>query len=385
MKAISSTLISIFFLLGIVLTARAQTANDALLLEYYQGQRYVEAANYLKGVYKEPVNDQVALRNLAYTSQMAGKLVDAESYYTRLFNIDSTKLSVLNSLAGINLRRGNLNKAGYYYKQIIAKDTANFYVLTQLANISSRNGDTVNFSGYLIKANQINPEDADVASDLSDWYVSTKKFKPAEEVLSKAIAVDSQNVTLLQSLILLTHKQKKWPETIKVGLQLLQLGDGTFQTALKLGQAYYMLKNYTCCLEVLANLQANQQTESSYYFMGMSYKGLKNYTKAIKYFELAIKDGISPSIPTYYGEMAGSYQENKHLKKAVWAYQKGLTFDEDNAMIFYSLATIYDTDLKDRASAVKYFKKYLGTHPPLKQQALIDYTKSRITALAKPN
>ncbi|WP_345952737.1 hypothetical protein [Mucilaginibacter sp. PAMB04168] len=370
-------------LLAVSSSAAAQfsTVSDRTLLEYYQAQKYVEAATYLKSVYKEPVSDPNALRNLAYTTQMAGKLVEAEAYYQRLFQLDTTKLSVLNSIAGINLRRGNLQKAQTYYLHIISVDSTNFYVLKQMADISSRNNDTTGYVKYLSKANAVNGDDADVASDLSNWYVNVKKYALAQAVLNTAITADPENVVLLQSLLKLVHAQSNWAETVKVGMKLLQLGDGTYPTALKLGQAYYKLKNYMCCLETLAGMEDIQQTETSFYYMALSYKALKNYPKSIVYFERAITEGISPAIPTYYGEMAGSYQEHKRFKKAVYSYEKGLQFEE-RPLLLYSLATLYDSDLKDKAKAVRYYKRYLGTNPPAVQQVYVDYTKSRISALA---
>ncbi len=361
-------------------TIHAQKVNDATLLDYYHGQRYLEAVNYLKSVYQEPIIDPTALRNLAYASQMASKLADAESYYQRLYDLDSTKLNVLTSLAGINLRRGNLDKAGRYYKKLIAADSTNYIVIKQLADISDRKSDTTNYVKYLAMANKLNPEDADVAGLLSNWYVNTKRNPLAEKVLNKAIAADPENVVLMQSLIKLLHAQEKWVETIKVGSQLLQKGDGSYQTIIKLGQAYYRLKNYMCCLETLAGMEQMQQNETSYYYMALSYKALKKYNKAIENFELAINDGISPAIPSYYGEMAGSYQETKRFKKAVQHYERGLTFAE-RPLLLYSLATLYDTELKNKTKAVKYYKKYLSTNPPALQQVYVDYTKSRISAL----
>ncbi len=361
-------------------TAYAQKVNDATLLDYYQGQRYLEAVNYLKSIYQEPISDPNALRNLAYASQMASKLVDAEGYYQRLYDLDSTKLNVLTSLAGINLRRGNLDKAGRYYNKLIAADSTNYIVIKQLADISDRKADTANYVKYLAMANKINPDDADVAGLLSNWYVNTKRTSLAEKVLNKAIAADPENVVLMQSLIKLYYAQEKWGETIKIGTKLLQNGDRSYSTLIKLGQAYYRLKNYTCCLETLAGMEPIQQNETSYYYMALSYKALKRYTKAIENFELAINDGISQAIPSYYGELAGSYQETKRFKKAVQNYERGLTFDE-RPLLLYSLATLYDTDLKNKAKAVKYYKKYLSTNPPTLQQVYVDYTKSRITAL----
>ncbi|MDT3405626.1 tetratricopeptide repeat protein [Mucilaginibacter terrae] len=360
--------------------AYSQTINETQLLEYYQNQKFLEAANYLRGAYIEPVTDITALSRLAYASQMAGKLSDAENYYQRLFNIDSTKLSVINSLAGINLRRSNYKKANDYYQRIIKVDSTNFYVYSQLARICTFTGDSIGYVKALVKANQLNPEDADVASDLSNDYVSHKKFNEAENVLNKAIAADSQNVVLLQSLLRLTHAQSKWPEAIKTGMQLLQLGDGSFPTSMKLGQAYYKVKNYTCCLEVLAAMPGIQQNETSFYYMGLSYKALKKYSKALDCLDKAVNDGISSGVATYYGEIAGTYQETQRFKKAEINYQKGLQFAE-RPLLLYSLATLYDSDLKDKAKAVKYYKKYLATNPPALQQVYVDYTKTRIGAL----
>src|ERR1700753_1789440 len=86
---------------------QTRKADEALLLEYYQNQRFSDAADYLKKTYPEPVGDMKVLTQLAYTSQMAGKLADAESYYQRIYNIDSTNTTVLFNLGAINIRRGN--------------------------------------------------------------------------------------------------------------------------------------------------------------------------------------------------------------------------------------------------------------------------------------
>ncbi|MBS7563395.1 tetratricopeptide repeat protein [Mucilaginibacter sp. Bleaf8] len=356
--------------------------DNALLLDYYQNQRFIEAADYLKKIYPEPVTDGKALSQLAYTSQMAGRLTDAEIYYQRIYSMDTTSQSALISMAGINMRRGNITKAEPYYLQLIAKDTTNFLVYKQLANIRRQKYDIMGYVNYLVRANKLNPQDADVASDLSDQYLDLKQITLAQKVLDSAIVKDPENIILLQSLIKLTHAQKKWPETIKAGTMLLAMGDNSFPTLNKLGQAYYQLKNYECALESYYSLENNQHNETSFYFMGMSYKALKNHKKAIEYLEKAIADGISPAIDSYYGEMAGSYQDTRQHKKALWAYQKGLQFNE-SPLIYYSLALLYDDDLKDKANAMRYYKKYLATNPPVKQQELVAYCKSRLAMLKR--
>src|ERR1700753_4238458 len=97
--------------------------DNALLLDYIQNQKYKEAAQYLRGIYPEPITDDKALQNLAYTSRMSGNLTDAENYYLRLLQKDSTKTAVLFSLGNINLNRQNKQKALVYYKKILTIDS----------------------------------------------------------------------------------------------------------------------------------------------------------------------------------------------------------------------------------------------------------------------
>lgn len=362
------------------LSAFSQQINDALLLDYYQNQRYLEAANYLKSAYPEPVNDLKILSRLAYTSQMAGKLPDAEEYYQRILNIDSTSTAVLYNLAALNQRRGNNNKAEIYYKKIISKDTTDFQVYKQLATISHNKTDIISQLVYLQKANKIDSIDFDVASDLSDLYVNLKQFPQAEKVLNTAIAADPENIILLQSLLKLTYAQKKWLQAIKAGEQLVQLGDPSQSS--KLGIAYYNTKNYLCGLETLLAIPESAQNEITVYFTAACYKQLKEQKKAIFFFKKAIKLSLSPSTATFYNEMADSHQQLEQLKTAEELFKKGLLYDQQ-PLAYYSLAILYDTKLKSPKNALSYYKKYLNSKPDeVADKDQVEYSKSRIAALS---
>ena len=363
----------------LTLPAFSQQVNDALLLDYYQNQRFAEAATYLKSVYTEPVNDIKVLSRLAYTSQMAGKLTDAEGYYQRILNNDSTNTAILYNLAALNQRRGNNSKAEIYYKKIISKDTTDFQSYKQLATISHNKADIISQLVYLQKANKIDSIDFDVASDLSDLYVTLKLFLQAEKVLNTAIATDPENIILLQSLLKLTYAQKKWPQAIKAGEQLVQLGDRS-QNA-KLGIAYYHAKNYLCALETLMAIDEPIQTEVTSYFTAASYKQLKDQKKAIVFFKKAVKLSISPSTDTYYNEMADSYQILEKYDTAEAMFKKGLLYDQ-KPMTYYAMATLYDTKLKQPKNALTYFKKYIAAKPTEEEKEYVEYSKNRVKALS---
>lgn len=376
----------LFLLLLVKISASAQQTpkiDDALLLDYYQNQRFAEAADYLKQNYQEPVQSVKALGQLAYTSNMAGRLTEAEKYYQRIYDMDSTSTGVLFNLGNINLRRGNNTKAEIYYKKIAARDTTNFMVYKQLAKLSADRNDIAMETAYLQKANSLNATEPDVASDLSDIYVSMKLTQQAEKVLSKAIEADKENIVLLNSLLKLQYTQKKWTEAISTADKLITSGDNSGPVLTKMGVAYYNTKNYECALAALVAIEKLSQNETSYYYTALAYKAIKDQRMAISYLEQALSDGITPNAGAYYGEIADSNEKLKRYKKAVLSYQKSLQFAEE-PMVYYSLANVYDSYLKDKKSAIKYYKKYLAGKPPVaKQQAYINYSKSRIVSLGQ--
>lgn len=365
-----------------LLAQQTTAANNALLLDYYQNQRFAEAADYLKKTYPEPVTDIKILSKLAYTSQMGGRLPDAESYYQRMYAIDSTNNAVLLSLGSINMRRGNNLKAEAYYKILSLKDSTNFLVYKQLSKIAYDKGDLDGMVGYLQKANKLNPAEPDVASDLSDMYVNLKLYAPAEKVLDSAITHDPENVVLLQSQLKLVSSQNKYEQAKNICLKLIDLGSKNGFILTKLGTAYYNLKNYTCSVETFADVPALEQSETSYYIAALAYKELKDQRSAVEFLGKAIEAGISPNISDYYAEMADSYEVRKKYKKAVLAYEKGLQFSP-KPIIYYLLGTIYDSDLKNKKLAVKYYKMFMASKPTVKQQKYVVYAQARVNELAR--
>ncbi|MDB5032122.1 tetratricopeptide repeat protein [Mucilaginibacter sp.] len=378
------TLLPTSLLLLVLLTnsfAQSRRADDALLLDYYQGQRFADALTYLKGVYTEPVTDTKELSRLAYTSAMAHLLPEAEDFYQRIYNKDTTNIAVLYNLASINQRRNNNLKAEFYFKKLVLTDSTNFNAYNSLAQLYRDKGDLKNEIYNFEKANQLNPVDADVAFDLSQVYMLQDKSIKAEKVLNKAISADPQNILLQQAVLKLNYIESKWRETVAAGEQLLLAGDSSVSTISKLGRAYFQTKNYTCGIAVLTALSETNQTENTAYTTAICYKMLKDQKKAIFYLGKAIQLSISNGTATYYNEMADSYETQKQFTKAKANYQKALLYD-DKPLTYYYLATMFDTKLKDKKSALKYYKKFLAAKPDKTQQSYIDYSTARIGILA---
>jgi tetratricopeptide (TPR) repeat protein len=303
--------------------------GDEMLLEYYQTQRFADAADYLKRTYPEPVNDSKALSSLAYSSQMAGRLGEAESYYQRILEKDSTNTAVLYNLGGINLRRGNSPRALIFFKKILNRDSTNVSVYKQLAILSKNTGDIPASINYLQKANKLDPKDPDVAFNLVQIYAGLNFFNQAAKILEPALTADTANLLLLQAKAQVNFMLKNYTETTIICTKLIAQGQRTNSIISWLGESWFMLRQYQHCINTFLILDTlKMANETSCYYIGMSYKALNDQQRAVTYLLEAIKQGISPNIDSYYSEIGDSYERIHLYKKSATAYQKSLEFDE---------------------------------------------------------
>lgn len=350
------------------------------LLDYYQTQRYNEAAQYLQSIYPENTQDVKVLSQIAYCYLMAGKLPEAEKTYLKVNSIQPNSLPVLFNLANINSRRGNKPAAQLYLLNIIKLDSTNFKVYKNLADLT----DSVKLRvAYLNKANKLNPTEPDIAYDLAFDYKNLKNYEPAYRVLSVAIAADSGNFILQKLQLPIANELKKYQEVIATGEKLLR-NDADGNVLKDVGKAYFALKNYKKCIELYKLLEdMDLQNETVLYYMSISYRELKNYDMAANYAKKTVEEGISPNIPLYYSLLGGIYEEKNQHTNAITAYKKGLTFGQYKT-IHYRLALVYDFKLNQPKTALTHYNQYLKSKPDAGEKSQIEYSKTRVTEITQP-
>ncbi|WAC39266.1 tetratricopeptide repeat protein [Pedobacter sp. SL55] len=359
----------------------AQNALDReKLLDFYQTQRYADAASYLSSIYPAETTDMKALSQIAYCSMMAGNLVEAEKAYQKMNALQPQQISVLFSLANINSRRGNKKNANNYLLQVVTIDSSNFNAYKRLADYTDS---TALKMQYLQKANKLNATEADVAFDLARIYRNSKEYEPAYNVLKVAIAADTSNMILQQALLPVANQLKKYNEVIATGEKLLKNGaDGS--VVIDVGKAYFFLKNYKKALSLFLMLEKmSMQNESIFYYMSLCYREMKSYEMAAKYAKLTIDESISPNITAYYNLLGGIYEEKQQLNLAANAFKKGLSYSP-NKNSYYRLGLLYDLKLKQPKSARTYYSLFLKSKDLEKDdQPQVDYVKVRMEEFAK--
>lgn len=378
MKIWFSLFAAVFSLSNI--TAQSTKIDTEKLLEYYENQRYEDAARYLQSVYTENTQDIKAISQIAYCNLMAGKLPEAEKSYLKINTIQPDNISVLFSLTSINSRRGNVSKAKSYLQQIIQLDSTNFNGYKQLAAYEDSPGAKLK---YLKRANTLKNADPDVAYDLSMVYRELKEYQQAYDILKTAISADLDNFTLQQAQLPLSNQLGKYQEVIEMGEKLLKtITDANVMN--DMGQAYFYVKEYQKCINLYKTLEdLGVQNEGTLYYMALSYRELKNYDKAVIYAQKTIDEAISDHTPLYYTALAGIYEAKNQYNDALSAYKRGLTFGQSN-MIYYRLGLLYELNLKQTRNAVNYYQLYLKSKPDQeKEKEQISYARERITALAQ--
>jgi tetratricopeptide (TPR) repeat protein len=360
------------------MNAQSAKIDAEKLLEYYETQRYADAAQYLQRMYPGDTQDLKALSQIAYCNMMAGKLPEAEKNYQKINAIQPNNIATLFSLASINSRRGNASHARAYLQQIIQLDSLNFSAYKQLAAHADTPESQLN---YLKKANTLNNTDPDVAYDLSLAYSGFKQFKPAYEVLKTAIASDPENFTLQQALLPAANQLGKYTEVIETGEKLLK-NHADVNVMNDVGQAYFYVKDYRKCINLYQMLEAKGvQNEGTLYFMTLSYRELKDYDNAGIYAQKTIDEAISDHTSLYYAALAGIDEAKNRYNEAVAAYKRGLTFGTSN-IIYYRLGLLYDLHLKQPKNAATYYQLYLKNNPDQdKEKEQIAYAKGRISGL----
>lgn len=358
--------------------AQSAKIDPEKLLEYYESQRYADAATYLQNIYPADTEDIKALSQIAYCNMMAGKLPEAEKNYQKINTIRPHHVPTLFSLASINSRRGNTSNAKGYLQQITELDSLNFSAYKQLASYADTPESKLN---YLKKANTLNNTDPDIAYDLSLVYSGLKQFKPAYDILKTAIASDTENFTLQQALLPVANQLGKYPEVIEIGEKLLK-NHADVNVINDMGQAYFYVKQYQKCINLYKMLEEiGVQNESTLYLTALSYRELKDYNNAAIYAQKTINEAISDHTPLYYAALAGIYEAQNQYKDAVAAYKRGLTFGSSN-IIYYRLGLLYDLNLKQPKNAAVYYKLYLKNNPDQKKEKdQIAYAKGRISGL----
>lgn len=366
-----------------VFKVQAQDSPDnQKIVLLYEDQRFSEAANYLESFYQDSSTNIKLTNSIAYSYRMARNYQKAFFYYGKIHELDPSNLNALASLALINNQKGLYNASMSLYEQILEIDSTYVDAYTALASIYKRSQDILSAFNYLLKANQLQPNNSVVAKDFVDLCLLLKMTDKADSVLTIALQYDPNNANLVYSKAKVSELQKKHSEVIDLSQQLIELGEDTQAVWSLLAKAHFNLGNFQTAIDTYATAMLKYEAwgEVDYYYMAMTCKALKRFEESFEFIEKALVEAISPNTGFYFAQKAGILKDLNKPSAAAATYIRSFQY-HDEPIDYFNLAVLYDHDLQIKASALKYYRLYINKKPAAEEKTYIDYAQDRINDL----
>ena len=244
---------------------------------------------------------------------------------------------------------------------------------------------------YFSKAWEINDQDSYSANSLVKIQVKEEDYLSAFDNSEKFIKMDSANATMNALNAFVYYNLNFYDVAIDRFEKCLQQGDSSLLVNRSLGIAYYITEKDSLAHPLLqhAFLQDTTNTNLLYVLGKVNFK-LGYYPEAVECFtKLREKITISNFLLfTTNKELAMALEKNGEFQNAIDAYSAALRFSQNNndrMELYFSMAQIWDKELKNYYNAISSYRQYRVTLDnyldSLKDEREINEVETKLTAL----
>ena len=356
-----------------------------LALNYQAVSNFQKASVILEKALKIKPGDKKLMTLLGNNYYSAGRISNADSVLTKAFKADSNNFQIMLSLGKVLMHERKWMRADGIYKILVKKDSSNSFYYEQQAKckvmMKDMNDAIVNFQ----IAHRLNPQNQNTILELSDLYVSLKKYIPAMRIIDDGIKYYPNSSAIWTEQGSIYFKMKKYSDAIAGFKKSIIFGDSSETNYKSIGVSYYWLGKYDTAVLYLSDaVKLNLHDPAAYFYLGTSYKGLKKYDEAIKNLRIAAKLQQNDFLGEAFIQIASTYYEQKKYSKAIKIYENALRENPGKKVAIFYLAVVYDHYYADKTVAIKYYQKFLSTtkNPDKK---LVSYATDRINDLIAEN
>jgi tetratricopeptide (TPR) repeat protein len=369
-----------------------ESASGSVNIFYYLGLNYQSLSNFSKAVSSfeealrldpENINIMILLGNNYFS---AGQLSNADSLLTKAFLLDSTDSQILQSLGKIFKQENKWHNAADLYARLIEQDSTNSFYYEQLGNcnLNMKEIDDA-IINYQI-AHRLNPLNQNTVITLSQLYINKENYLSAMRIIDDGLKIYPSSSIMWTKKGEVNLRLDNYTDAVADCKRSINLGDSSGLNFRTIGIGYYWIEKYDSaitCLRKAAKIL--EKDPSAYFYLGMCYKALKEYGKAIENFSIAVDLQRNDFLAESLIQIAATYYAGKNYHEALKYYHDALRENPDKNEIIFYIAAVYDHYYKDKSVALNYYKKYLsGTNEGVDKK-LIDYANNRIKTLIEEN
>ena len=323
--------------------------------------------------------DVTLLQRKGYCYSRLGNYAGAIAAYEAVRMKDSLDREALYRLGQLYSINDQYDQSRICYEKLIRVDSVNSFYFKQYAEVAVKAGDVMTAIGKYLQAVRLNPRDMEAYAKFADLLIDAEQYHFADSMLTSVLSgVESNQLRLLLARANLAEENHE--AVVSNVERVLAAGDTSVTSARLLGISYFHLERYgkvIPCMEFL--LSKGLKADWIYYFLGASYQQVNDPLKAIEFLNLAIEEGISDNIGTYYTQLGMAYEDAKDFRNAIRNYKSAYETSKADILL-YHLARNYDVYYKDKTQAQVYYKRYLDSDDTIKLAK--DYSRHRLNALS---
>lgn len=350
----------------------------------YQGlYKHTDAIEaFIKANNLNPNNMEILL-GLGKSYSLTGNDKDAEKTYKKVLSLNSHNIPAAISLGKLYINNKRYGPAKTIYASLIAQDSLNSIFLKNLGLCELKTDYFEKAVSFLKRAKNINKNDVSVFIYLSNIYSKTGDIDSALQALDEGLYSNPDNYLLLKAKAERLFQKELFKEAIDYYKKVYSCGDTSASVYKKLGMCHYHCGNISPSLFALSRAIEKDTTDALiYYYLGLTYKKLKNYKKSIKFINKSLDKLLPTYLPDIYFQLADCYDRNKNYQESIQTYKKVLDLDSKRTITLFYLASLYEKYYADPKVALEYYKRFLDENKD-DNSSLIEYSKERIDKLVE--
>jgi len=337
----------------------------------------------------------------AYLAEIDGDKDEAIKHYNKTIELKADYARAYYYAGIIYIGKKNLDTAIDYFKKFLELKPSypnNVEASITLAFLYFFKYDYKNADEYFKKVIEYSPDKAGAYYDIGDiYYDRVKNIDKAAEYFERAIELKNDFAQAYSYLGTISREKEDYAKAIeyyekairleqtpkvkyaafngigtayfykqdfdkaiefyKKALEL-KIGDGDANIYFNIGIAYIRKQDYDKSMEYLKKVvDLDSKHVKAIRTMGSIYSINHNYTKAIEFYETAIK--LDPKIDAYIS-IGSAYYKKQDYNKALEYYEKAIKHQPENKAEIYDLISGIYFHRKDYDKAIEYLNKAIS-------------------------
>lgn len=350
---------------------------------YQKVSNYSKAIEFYEKAYALEPSDKLK-EQIGRSHQLTGNADKAIELYQEVLKANPENLLLKYALAKLYISERKVKKGIELLEELSKQDKTNPNYLYQLGVAYEKLGkkEFFNSMNSFLNAYRIDSLHLKSIYKLAKFYRDLKFKDSTTLFINKGLTINPKSINFNQLKAQDAFLNKDFETSLKHLKRLEDLGFKTKFTNELYGLVYLNLEDYKKAEGYFLKAQRMDFKDNGLrYNLGLAYEGLKDYKKAEMSYMMST---VTPKEPLdkNYLKLGMVQLVLKQPKKALRSFELGLKNNSRNHNLQYQLALVSDSYYKDKKIALKHYEKYIEKFED-KDEEQTNFVKQRIKEIKK--